>query len=62
MIDMIGKKFGKLTVITKTSATKNGSIVWECQCDCGKTRLATSRELNSGSVKSCGCLRKKGMI
>ena len=59
MIDMIGKKFGKLTVIKKTSATKNGSIVWECECACGKTRLATSRELNSGSVKSCGCLRKE---
>ena len=57
MIDMIGKKFGKLTVIKKTSATKNGSIVWECECACGKTRLATSRELNSGSVKSCGCLK-----
>lgn len=59
MIDMIGKKFGKLTVIKKTTATKNGSIVWECKCDCGKTRLATSKELNSGRVKSCGCLRKE---
>lgn len=56
---MIGKKFGKLTVIQETNDTKNGSVIWKCKCDCGEICLATSRDLSSGRVKSCGCLRKE---
>lgn len=33
--NLIGERFGRLTVIEKTDKRKNGSIVWKCQCDCG---------------------------
>ena len=35
-INLIGQKFGKLTVIKETKERKNKSIVWICKCDCGQ--------------------------
>ena len=34
---------------------------WLCSCSCGsnKTSLATTRDLKSGHIKSCGCLRNE---
>jgi len=59
--NLIGKKFNRLTVIEDTGKRKNGSVVWLCQCDCGKFC-----EVNGGSLtrtnhptKSCGCLKKE---
>lgn len=34
---------------------KNGAIVWECKCDCGKVCYVVTADLNRGAVKSCGC-------
>lgn len=59
MDDLTGRKFGKLTVIEKTEKTKNGSILWKCKCDCGGAICASTRDLNKGRIKSCGCLRRK---
>ncbi len=53
-----GTRFGKLTVVKRTiSRNKYGSLLLECLCDCGETRLLTSRALRSGNTKSCGCNR-----
>ena len=52
----IGDKFGKLTVI-ENAGSVDGSIVWKCLCDCGKEHNVTTRALNSGQIKSCGCLK-----
>lgn len=55
--DFTGEKYGLLTVVKK-SAQRNGygEIMWECDCDCGGFKLATSGTLKSGGVKSCGCI------
>lgn len=56
-IDEIGNKYGKLTVIQKT--TNNvGQLRWKCQCDCGRTIEVSSNSLRSGNTQSCGCLGK----
>jgi len=57
-IDLTGQRFGKLVVLQK-SAKKTASYgcVWLCQCDCGKQVFASTSALNSGTKKSCGCLR-----
>ena len=34
-----------------------GSVEWLCKCDCGKSVLVASGNLNRGSTKSCGCIR-----
>ena len=65
MIDysIIGKKFGKLTVIEFSHQTPEygkKSSYWKCKCDCGKYK--TVRRINltgKAATKSCGCLRQE---
>lgn len=57
--NLIGQKFGKLTVIDKTNQRENNGAVWKCQCDCnqkGSIIYVTTANLKSGRVRSCGCL------
>ena len=62
-IDLTGQPFGRLIVIREYGRDKWGKVLWLCRClgkngdDCGKEVVATSGDLNSGAVKSCGCLR-----
>ena len=52
---LIGKKFGKLTVLAKTDERySDGSILYECLCDCGNIVKTTSSRLKTGHIKSCG--------
>lgn len=55
--DITGQKFGKLTAI-KLVAHK--PVRWECMCDCGKLHIASTSNLITGQVKSCGCNNKVG--
>lgn len=55
MRDLYGQRFGKLTAIRKTDEKVGGKYYWLCQCDCGKLTKATSNNLRSGGVGSCGC-------
>lgn len=59
VIDISGKKYGRLTVIQRNGKAKNGNALWLCKCDCGKTTTVDSYNLRSGHVKSCGCLAKE---
>ena len=60
-VDITGKRFGKLVAIKPTEQrNKNGGVLWECKCDCGKTHFATPGTLNYGNLLSCGCLLSKG--
>ena len=53
--NLIGKRFGHLTVIEETSERQYGKIIWKCACDCGNVvKLNTSR-LTNGNDISCGC-------
>lgn len=56
-IELTGKRFGKLTVLSQTDKRMDGgSIVWLCKCDCGRTAEVSARRLVRGKVRSCGCL------
>ena len=57
--DLTGQKYGRLEVIRLTDKRRNGSSVWECKCDCGNVVLVTSGCLQSGSLRSCGCLQRE---
>lgn len=53
---MRGKKIGRLTVIKQAgNYRKNGQIIWECRCDCGKLTKVLGCSLRNGATKSCGC-------
>jgi hypothetical protein len=61
--DLTGKRYGKLIVTRFLYSNRvqhhNGfhtDTYWECKCDCGNTHKVLTRMLNSGAVKSCGCL------
>lgn len=58
IIDITGNKYGKLSVMKISSERNNsGDILWECKCECGNIKLATSGNLRNGDAKSCGCLK-----
>lgn len=56
--DLIGERFGRLVVISKSEnrAGTRKKIMWTCECDCGETKDITGECLRSGTTKSCGCL------
>lgn len=58
-LDLLGKKFGSLTVIEFAGKDKFRASLWKCSCECGKFNC--SKELNicrasllSGRTLSCG--------
>lgn len=53
---MIGERFGRLVVISKTDQKQRREFLYECKCDCGNTTYQTRQALMSGHVRSCGCL------
>lgn len=56
-VDLIGQKFGKLTVIAKTDMrTASRGVLWECQCDCGNICYVSTNHLQTNNTQSCGCL------
>lgn len=57
MVEMNGKRFGRLTVSEQIGRDKHRNILWSCQCDCGKETIQRTNTLNMGLVKSCGCYR-----
>ena len=57
MIDLTGKRFGRLVCVRLAEEKDNsGNTQWVCRCDCGNTCLAALHQLRSGYKKSCGCL------
>jgi hypothetical protein len=58
-IDLTGNKYNRLTVSKRDENNKNNEAMWRCKCECGNTRIVSSRNLKSGRVKSCGCLKEE---
>lgn len=63
LIDLVGKRFGKLTVISKDKVrrTSGGQRIatWLCQCDCENTVVVDGQKLRKGHTTSCGCARRE---
>ena len=57
LIDLTGKKFGRLTVI-KRAENRGKQVRWLCKCDCGGETITSSQNLREGHTKSCGCYNK----
>jgi hypothetical protein len=59
LIDITGKRFGRLTAIKREANSKGGQARWLCRCDCGNETIVLGTELRrSGArkgTKSCGC-------
>jgi hypothetical protein len=61
--NIIGKKFGKLTVKTFLGKASGKDTLWLCQCDCSETQFIKRRKkvLMAGIGCSCGCDSKRGL-
>lgn len=56
---LIGKNYGRLTVIDFSHKNNNSIIYWVCNCTCGGKTTVDTASLNRGTSQSCGCLRQE---
>lgn len=60
VIDETGKRYGRLTVLSRADNTKHGLARWVCRCDCGNTVTVIGNHLRRGDTLSCGCFHNEG--
>lgn len=53
-INLIGSRFGILTVVGEVPAHPRRK--WRCKCDCGGESILDTAPLRNGNTKSCGCI------
>ncbi|NCB92333.1 MAG: hypothetical protein EOM40_07130 [Clostridia bacterium] len=61
-VSLYGYQKGLLTVKSPTEKrTKQGSVIWECECQCGNRVEVSENILVHGRQISCGCRKKEAM-
>lgn len=55
LIDIAGRRFGRLVAIRCVELDPNQGSIWLCRCDCGAETSTASKSLRRGKTKSCGC-------
>jgi hypothetical protein len=58
-IDLVGQRFGKLTVVRMGEQSKSG-LMWHCECECGTETYVSGNNLRSGSTT--GCINCRGLV
>lgn len=56
--NLAGQRFGRLVAIGLDDKPGRKKY-WVCQCDCGNVKSVRSDSLQSGAIRSCGCLKKE---
>jgi hypothetical protein len=56
-LNLIGQKFGRLTVVARAPRKSSGMQL--CRCSCGKSVKVATGALRNGGVVSCGCRRRE---
>lgn len=57
IIDLSGKRFGRLLVLKRSDDMAPNCPGWECRCDCGTVVRVWGQNLRGRLTASCGCLR-----
>ena len=55
LIELTGKRFGKLVVIEYAGKNERRESLWRCVCDCGNESVVRGDVLRRGTTESCGC-------
>lgn len=58
MKDIIGNRYGYLTVIERAGKAGYVQLI-RCKCDCGNETIVRYPNLTSGTTTSCGCVKRK---
>jgi len=57
-VNILGQRFGRLTVLSWVGTDAQRGSMWKCRCDCGEERVVRRRNLiTPGNTVSCGCHR-----
>lgn len=56
--NIVGQKFGRLTVIERVYSEKEKGAHWLCHCDCGGS-VIVNYGIRKGAPRSCGCLTRE---
>jgi hypothetical protein len=62
LINLLGQKFGMLTVVDRAPSDRFKQARWQCVCDCGKRAITSGQCLIKGESVSCGCRKGKATI
>lgn len=55
LIDLTGKRIGKLVVLEYAGRTERRASLWRCHCDCGNEVVMRGDVLRRGNTGGCGC-------
>ena len=55
LVDLEGKKFGRLIVLGRYHGKNPRITYWQCKCECGNIKPVQARFLKTGQILSCGC-------
>lgn len=55
MLQLAGKRFGRLVALYPNGRDHKGHVIWHCRCDCGNECDVPSRYLTGRNTTSCGC-------
>ena len=58
-LDLVGQRFGRLTVLERIGSNGGRYVYWRCKCDCGNIVDVATRGLRSSGTVSCGCNRRE---
>lgn len=58
-LDLTGKSFGNLTVISFHSFGDKGRALWNCKCSCGEMCIKRSYIIQHGISTHCGCIKRQ---
>lgn len=53
--ELIGKKYGRLTVLRRSNGMGVCPVIMLCRCDCGNETRTSASHIKNGHSKSCGC-------
>lgn len=53
--NLVGNRYGYLTVVSKALNERGAGTMWHCVCDCGNKTTVRSDSLVTGRTTSCGC-------
>ena len=59
--NLLGEKYGMLTVMGQAPSTAKGHRRWVCRCDCGTEKIVIGSNLKRGTTVSCGCKHKNDL-
>lgn len=59
--NLIGYRSGRLVVKSLAGRTEDGKILWNCDCDCGGSKVVRGQSLVRSTLptRSCGCIARE---